>query len=100
MMGKRGVWALFIGLAAACSSTSTTTVIVRGEQLNGSCPSAPQSLTGTLPPGATCSTPTECATFCCACKTGTNHWLGAGCGDTCADQNTVCNNVPSAAFCP
>ncbi len=80
-------------LSAACQSASGLAFVSSGtDQSNGTCPSVPDSLTGTAPPGASCTLATQCAPVCCTCANGSpSQFLAAACvNEACAADGSVC----------
>ena len=79
------------GTASGVSSSEDAT-----DQQHGLCPMTSTVLAGTKSAGAACSLPTECASTCCDCGTGSASWLAASCvSGTCVDSLTSCDRTRS-----
>lgn len=79
------------GAAAGASPGADAT-----DQQQGLCPMSSTVVAGTKRAGDACAAPTECASTCCDCGTGSASWLAASCvAGTCVDSLTSCDRTRS-----
>ena len=96
-----------LSVSTACRSALGLNVVASATEAdNGACPMAPQTLTGTESPGASCTEAAQCAPTCCTCSNGSpQQFAAAVCeNEACAALDSICSlanaNLPAGAGNP
>ncbi|HUB09256.1 MAG TPA: hypothetical protein VMB50_19790 [Myxococcales bacterium] len=85
-----------LSLSSACQSSLDLTFDAWGqENESGTCPAAPEDLTGTGAAGTPCTDETQCEPACCSCPNGyPAQFLAADCqNEKCVAASSVCSVV-------
>jgi hypothetical protein len=98
----RALAPLLFAAALSCGGSGVTAYATE-QSASGACDMPATTLTGTMPPGASCSTADVCAPACCNCQTGATSlsFNLSACEDgVCAQDDIVCEDAQNGSLCP